>query len=59
MIYPLDWLLRFANDNHACIGGNYVPARPMRFGGWMTRLRAAWLVLTDKADVVVWPGGQR
>jgi hypothetical protein len=36
-------------------GGRLVPARPlMRRRRW----RAAWLVLTGRADALVWDGGQ-
>lgn len=40
--------------------GRWVPARPY---GWQgiclrARLKAAWLVFTAKADVLMWEGGQ-
>jgi hypothetical protein len=40
--------------SHPTLG--YVPARPMGFQGLClrTRLRAAWLVFTGRADVVRW-----
>lgn len=52
------WNLRdlFENDTQREIEqGVWVPARPIgsTFRG---RLRAAWMVLTGRADAVVWPG---
>ena len=57
MIYQLWDLLKMTQEVHVCINGNYIPARPMQ-GFLKTRIKAAWLVLTGKADAVVWPGGQ-
>jgi hypothetical protein len=36
----------------------WVPARPLGLDTIPNRVRAAWLVFTGKADVIVWPGGQ-
>lgn len=36
----------------------WVPCRGINFSSIPTRLKAAWLVFTGKADAVVWPGDQ-
>lgn len=33
----------------------WVPARPLGFASFRSRLRAAWLVFTGRADALVWP----
>jgi hypothetical protein len=40
--------------------GRWVMARPMGWSGLCLRmrLRAAWLVFTGRADVLMWEGGQ-
>lgn len=38
--------------------GVWVPARPMRYQSIVRRIKDAWLVLIDRADALVWPGGQ-
>lgn len=40
------------------IGGDWVPARPEGYPSLATRLQAAWLVLTGRADALIWPGEQ-
>lgn len=35
--------------------GAWVPARPLGFDSIGSRVKAAWLVFTGKADAVVWP----
>ena len=57
MIYQLGDLLKETQKCHAYIEGAYVPARPLP-GFLSTRIKAAWLVLTGKADAVIWPKGQ-
>jgi hypothetical protein len=42
--------VRFEDSN-----GNWQPARPLGCDGIVYRLKAAWLVLTCKADAVIWP----
>lgn len=34
----------------------WVPSRPMGYDTWPARIKAAWMVLTGKADAVTWPG---
>lgn len=36
----------------------WVPARPLGFYSIGSRIKAAWLVFTGKADAVIWPGNQ-
>ncbi len=60
MIYSLRELVESQN-NQANINGKWVPARPSRlsgFEGFKERLKAALLVLRDKADAVIWPEDQ-
>ena len=46
--------------DQAKINGKWVPVRPInhRVRNLRERLRDAWLVLTGKADALVWPEGQ-
>ena len=39
-------------------GTRWVPARARGYPSFRFRVRAAWLVLTGKADALIWPGGQ-
>lgn len=46
-------------NNHVAtqvLPGKWDPARPMAWGGFFARVKAAYLVFTGKADAVVWPG---
>lgn len=36
----------------------WVPCRGINYSSIRTRLKAAWLVFTGRADAVVWPGDQ-
>lgn len=36
------------------VGGQYVAARPATYSSITRRLQATWLVLTGKADAVIW-----
>lgn len=44
--------------NKRNIGDQWVPARPMGYGGLIHRAKLAWKVFTGKADAVTWPGNQ-
>lgn len=57
MIYHLATLLNCVNSVSVEINGKWVPARGSA-GPFRWRLKAAWMVLTGKADAVVWPEGQ-
>jgi len=57
MIYEIEDLLTISQCASANIDGKWVPARPERHS-LAVRIKAAWLVLTDKADAVKWPLGQ-
>lgn len=35
--------------------GTWGPARPIGHDGFLTRLKAAWMVFTCKADALIWP----
>ena len=57
MLWYLKDLMDFAKSCQKCINGKWVPCRPV--GPPMKwRLKAAWLVLTGKADAVIWPNEQ-
>ena len=47
-----------ASTESAEINGRWVAARPLGFASWSHRIKAAWMVLTGKADAVKWPEGQ-
>lgn len=59
-IYKLSDLHDRYDPNHerVKINNGWYPARPLGMPGIRPRLRAAWLVLTGRADAVIWPGGQ-
>lgn len=57
MIWHLISLLEHCAQNKALICEKWVPARPL-IPPFSDRLHAAWLVLTGKADAVVWPEEQ-
>jgi hypothetical protein len=59
-IYKLENLAALAEGNvsSSVDGKTWVPTRPIGYPSWRTRLKAAWLVLTGRADAVVWPQGQ-
>ena len=57
MIYRLETLIGAVTETQIQIAGQWVPARPLP-GGLRSRLRAAWMVLTGRADAFVWPEGQ-
>lgn len=57
-IWSLNQLIKSASENSTCINGKWVPARPIGYCPWPMKLRAVWLVLTGKADLVRWPEGQ-
>jgi len=42
----------------ATSGHRWVPARPLGYSSFMSRVKLAWLVFTGKADAVVWPENQ-
>lgn len=37
-------------------GHGWVPARPVGYSSLRSRLKAAWLVFTGRADALIWPG---
>jgi len=43
-------------DVTTCVNGKWVPARPLGYPSLRYRIRAAWLVLTGRADALIWPG---
>lgn len=59
-IYKLENLVTLAEgDISSSVDGKvWVPTRPISYPSWRTRLKAAWLVFTGRADAVVWPQGQ-
>jgi len=57
-IWQLGDLVRSTNTCRAKIDDVWIPARPYGWSDWKTKLRAIKLILTDKADLVIWPGEQ-
>jgi hypothetical protein len=57
MIWTLGDLVYSFIHNQIKIDGKWEASRPVvpEFG---VRLKGAWLVLTGRADAVIWPGGQ-
>lgn len=58
-IYKLENLIKMVNGperSDACINGKWVPARPLGLFSLRSRLKAAWLVFTGRADAVEWEG---
>lgn len=58
MIWKLEELIEHSEHNAVCRDGHWVPARAHDGAGLWERMKAAWLVVTGKADAVVWPSGQ-
>lgn len=61
MEYKYDDLLQALQNNQCNIKGKWVACRPKGYRGWAgfkSRVKAAWRVLTGKADAFTWPGGQ-
>lgn len=56
MLFRVEELSNY--PTHALIDDKWVAARPynhkLAFTGLFTRLKHCWLVLTGKADIVVW-----
>lgn len=56
MIWKIENLVHMANRCSGEIDGVWVPSRPIAYRPFPVVLRALWLVLRGRADVVVWPG---
>jgi len=60
--YPNVWtisgLAKAVSSCSAEINGRWVPARPLGFASFSSRVRIAWLVFTGRADALIWPEGQ-
>lgn len=54
MIWTLTSLIDHANSVRMLSNGKWIPVRPLR-GPLVWKIKAAWLVLTDKADAFIWP----
>lgn len=55
-IYEADEIVhQNMRDTQVCINGGWFVARPMHYWSF-GRFRAAWMVLTMKADAIVWRG---
>ncbi len=57
-IFFLKDLLEMVDTVSTEINGKWIPARPLGYPTLGSRLKAAWMVFTGKADAVVWPGEQ-
>jgi hypothetical protein len=40
------------------INSKWVPARPLGYQSFRSRLKLAWMVFTGRADALVWPENQ-
>ncbi len=49
--------VKSSRDLHE-INGEWVPARPVGYPSFASRIIAAWLVFIGKADALKWPGNQ-
>ncbi len=57
-LWKVDSLIKHASECQAEINGKWVPARAMGLFSLVSRLKLAWLVLSGKADALVWLEGQ-
>lgn len=57
MIWQLKNLIQTASENQVEINHEWVPGRPLS-GFFLERVKGAWLVLSGKADAVIWPSNQ-
>jgi len=58
-IFKLESLLKLVSEVQVSTDSSgWVPARPRGYPSLRHRFRCAWLVLTGKGDVVIWPGNQ-
>lgn len=46
----------YNNTQAGVPGQGFAPARPMGFASIQSRVKAAWLVFTGRADALIWPG---
>lgn len=58
MTWTLANLLQSVKEVKTEINGKWIPCRPRNYRFLMVRIKSAWLVLTGKADAVIWPEGQ-
>lgn len=57
-IWKLQHLIDVTQSVSMLVKEEWVPVRPITISDIRTRMKAAWLVFTGKADAVVWPEGQ-
>lgn len=55
MKHTVEQIVTLAGSTRKQFGDKWVPARPSDGSGLFTKLKHAWLVITGKADIVVWP----
>lgn len=58
MTWTLESLIESIKSVSTEINGKFIPARPINHRIFWVRVKSAWLVLTGRADAVVWPGNQ-
>lgn len=58
MIYDTDEIEAIIKSVSCNINGRWVPCRPIGYFTIWGRVKATWLVLTGKADALVWLEGQ-
>lgn len=52
------WLRSLYECQVGLPNGTYAPARPLGYSSIIYRIKAAWLVITGRADALIWPGDQ-
>ena len=55
-MYTIKEIVQTAQENHAEIDGEWIPARPInyKYRSFKEKLSDAWSVFTGKADAVKW-----
>lgn len=57
-IFTLKELIRTTQCSSVERNGKWVPARPVGYRSVKHKLKCLYMVLTNKADLIVWPEGQ-
>lgn len=58
MKHTVEQIVTLAGSTRKQFGDKWVPARPTDGAGLITKIKHAWLVITGKADIVIWPCNQ-
>lgn len=58
MKHTVEQIVTLAGSTRKQFGDKWVPAHPSDGSGLITKIKHAWLVITGKADIVIWPCNQ-